>query len=100
MGCVYTAQGFEYDYAGVIMGPDLVWRSDEWVAQPGKSYDSQVKRGSAEEFDQAVRNTYKVLLTRGMRGATVYSTDPETQSLLERLIPIGPQDLGHQPGLT
>ena len=31
VGCVYTAQGFEYDYAGVILGPDLVWRDDRWV---------------------------------------------------------------------
>jgi len=87
VGCVYTAQGFEYDYAGVIMGPDLVWREDHWVAQPQRSHDSQVKRGDANQFDQAVRNTYKVLLTRGMRGATVFSTDAETQSLLEALVP-------------
>ena len=87
VGCVYTAQGFEYDYAGVIIGPDLVWRSDHWEAQPEKSHDSQVKRGTASQFDQAVRNTYKVLLTRGMRGASVYSTDPETHSLLESLVP-------------
>lgn len=32
VGCVYTAQGFEYDYAGVIFGPDLVWRDGRWVA--------------------------------------------------------------------
>jgi hypothetical protein len=87
VGSVYTAQGFEYDYAGVILGPDLVWRSNGWVAQPQFSHDSQVKRGTPEQFDQAVRNTYKVLLTRGMRGTTVYSTDPETQVLLETLIP-------------
>ncbi|WP_231930167.1 DUF2075 domain-containing protein [Friedmanniella luteola] len=86
VGCVYTAQGFEYDYAGVIIGPDLVWRSDHWVAQPQHSHDSQVKRGDSAQFDQAVRNTYKVLLTRGMLGATVYSTDAETQALLESLI--------------
>jgi uncharacterized protein len=87
VGCVYTAQGFEYDYAGVIIGLDLVWRSDHWEAHPEKSHDSQVKRGTASQFDQAVRNTYKVLLTRGMRGASIYSTDPETQSLLESLVP-------------
>ena len=86
---MYTAQGFEYDYAGVIMGPDLVWRTGEWVAQPDKSFDTQVKRGSTREFDRAVRNTYKVLLTRGMRGTTVYSTDSETQDLLHSLVPAG-----------
>ena len=89
VGCVYTAQGFEYDYAGVIFGPDLVWRTDRWVAQPSGSHDSLVKRGSDQDFDRAVRNTYKVLLTRGMRGAVVFSTDPETQQLLESLDPAG-----------
>jgi len=86
VGCVYTAQGFEYDYSGVIMGPDLVWRGGDWVARPERSHDSQVKRGLPEEFDRAVRNTYKVLLTRGMRGTVVYSTDEETQELLRSLV--------------
>ncbi len=87
VGCIYTAQGFEYDYSGVIMGPDLVWRTERWVAQPDRSHDTQVKRGTTAEFDSAIRNTYKVLLTRGMRGSIVMSTDPETQALLETLIP-------------
>lgn len=89
VGCVYTAQGFEYDYSGVIMGPDLVWRTDHWEAQPTKSHDTQVKRGTVDEFESSIRNTYKVLLTRGMRGTIVYSTDPETQALLESLVPPG-----------
>jgi DUF2075 family protein len=87
VGCVYTAQGFEYDYAGVIIGPDLVWRDDRWVAQADRSHDSQVKRAPTEDFDRAVRNTYKVLLTRGMRGALIYSTDAETQAMLRGLVP-------------
>lgn len=87
VGCVYTAQGFEYDYAGVIIGPDLVWRDDGWVARPERSHDSQVKRAPARDFDRAVRNTYKVLLTRGMRGALIHSTDAETQTMLRDLVP-------------
>ena len=87
VGCVYTAQGFEYDYGGVIFGPDLVWRTDQWEARPEYNHDNQVKRGNPEGFDRAIRNTYKVLLTRGMRGMTVYSTDSETQALLQSLVP-------------
>jgi len=87
VGCVYTAQGFEYDWAGVIRGPDLVWRTDRWEAHPEHSFDTAVKRGTADEFDRAVRNTYKVLLTRGMRGTLLYSTDTETQELLRSLVP-------------
>ena len=86
VGCVYTAQGFEYDWSGVILGPDLVWREDRWVAQPGKSFDTQVKRAPQADFDRAVRNTYKVLLTRGMVGSVLFSTDAETQVMLEQLV--------------
>ncbi len=87
VGCIYTAQGFEYDYSGVILGPDLVWRSGRWVARPEYSKDNQVKTAEPAEFDRAVRNTYKVLLTRGMRGTLVYSVDLETQEMLRSHIP-------------
>jgi hypothetical protein len=90
VGCVYTAQGFEYDYAGVIFGPDLVWRNGGWVAQPRASHDSAVKRAAPEEFERAIRNTYKVLLTRGLRGALLYSVDEETQALFRSLAQIRP----------
>ncbi len=86
VGCIYTAQGFEYDYSGVILGPDLVWRSGRWVARPEYSRDRQVNRADPESFDRAIRNTYKVLLTRGMRGALIYSTDPETQARIQQLV--------------
>jgi DUF2075 family protein len=86
VSCVYTAQGFEYDWNGVILGPDLVWRTDRWVADRSASHDSAMRRSSPEDFDRAVRNTYKVLLTRAMEGTLVMSTDAETQDLLRRLI--------------
>lgn len=86
VGCIYTAQGFEYDYSGVIIGPDLVWRTDRWVARREYSRDNQVRKADPEQFDLAIRNTYKVLLTRGMRGSSLYSTDPETQNFLRELI--------------
>lgn len=87
VGCVYTAQGFEYDHAGVILGPDLVWRSGEWVADSSRSHDRQVKRAEPHEYARAVRNTYKVLLTRGLRSVSLFSTDRETQAMLRSLTP-------------
>jgi uncharacterized protein len=89
VGCVYTAQGFEYDWNGVIIGPDLVWRGDRWVAQRSGSKDPDfrsLKSVPNEEFDRLIRNVYKVLLTRGMVGTVIYSTDAETQGMLRRLI--------------
>ncbi|WP_330333141.1 DUF2075 domain-containing protein [Streptomyces sp. NBC_00536] len=87
VGCVYTAQGFEYDWSGVIMGPDLVWRTDRWVVDRTASKDpSFAKATPDEDVDRLIRNTYKVLLTRGMIGTVVYSTDPETREKLRSLI--------------
>jgi uncharacterized protein (DUF1778 family) len=85
VGCIYTAQGFEYDWSGVVFGDDFVRRGDTWVARRDRSHDGQVKRASDEEFPALVRNTYKVLLTRGMKATAVFSTDPETQWFLERM---------------
>lgn len=88
VGCVYTAQGFEYDWSGVIMGPDLVWRTDRWVVVRTASKDPSFTRATSDDdVDRLVRNTYKVLLTRGMIGTVVYSTDPETREKLRSLVP-------------
>lgn len=86
VGCVYTAQGFEYDWSGVIIGPDLVWRGDRWIVDRNASRDPVFRKKTPDsEVDRLVRNTYKVLLTRGMIGTVIYSTDPETRSKLRAL---------------
>lgn len=87
VGCVYTAQGFEYDWSGVILGPDLVWRDDRWVVDRGASKDPVFKKSTPEaDVDRLIRNTYKVLLTRGMVGTVLYSTDAETRAKLRSLV--------------
>jgi len=85
VGCVYTAQGFEYDWNGVILGPDLVVRDGVWVSRREHSRDPAFRSRTSvsdEVFDRSVRNVYKVLLTRGMVGTVLYSTDPETLAFL------------------
>jgi uncharacterized protein len=89
VGCVYTAQGFEYDWSGVILGPDLVWRDGGFVTRRQHNRDPDFKntaKVSEEAFDRLVRNVYKVLLTRGMVGTAIYSTDAETRKVLRSLI--------------
>jgi DUF2075 family protein len=89
VGCVYTAQGFEYEWSGVIFGPDLVARDGRLVTRRSESKDPAFKSKrtvSDFEADRLIRNTYKVLLTRGMRGTMLLSTDPETQEYLAKLI--------------
>lgn len=89
VGCVYTAQGFEYDFAGVIIGPDLVWRDGAWRLIREANRDPALRSRSALsdlEFGRLVKNVYKVLLTRGMQGVGIYSTDPPTNDFLRSLI--------------
>ncbi len=88
VGCVYTAQGFEYDFSGVILGPDLVWRDGRFVVRRGANVDPflKTKQLGDARFDLLIRNTYKVLLTRGMVGTVLYSTDEETREALVRLV--------------
>lgn len=95
VGCVYTAQGFEYDWNGVIIGPDLVWRTDRWISRREFNKDPDFRSRttvSDADFDRLVRNVYKVLLTRGMVGTLVYSTDDETRAHLRSVVSIRPDD--------
>jgi uncharacterized protein len=103
VGCVYTAQGFEYEWSGVILGPDLVARDGRLVTRRSGSKDPAFKSKrtvSDFEADRLIRNTYKVLLTRGMRGTVLLSTDPETQEYLAKLIHVrrGPETVYNMPG--
>jgi DUF2075 family protein len=82
VGCIYTAQGFEFDYVGVIIGPDLVYRHGKgWSGNKESSFDTVVKR-SGDAFTDLVKNTYRVLLTRGLKGCYVHFMDKETEQFV------------------
>ncbi len=89
VGCIYTAQGFEFDYVGVIFGRDLVYHPRVgWVGQPSESRDRYVasKNVSTEAFTEYVKNIYRVLLSRGLRGCYVHFLDEQTRDfVLSRL---------------
>ncbi|MEU3072214.1 DUF2075 domain-containing protein [Streptomyces laurentii] len=105
IGCVYTAQGLEWDWCGVIMGEDMVRRGDTWVFCRGKerkespdsdikrvdrpgSFDPKVKASSVDDaaFERLVRQAYHVLFTRASRATVLYSTDKETRDYLKKLV--------------
>jgi DUF2075 family protein len=90
VGCIHTCQGLELDVVGVIVGPDLIVRDGTVVTRPEEraSSDNSLKgykkmaradpEGAARIADRLVKNTYRTLMTRGMKGCWVYCTDPET----------------------
>ncbi len=83
-----TAQGFEYDWSGVIIGPDLAARHGRTITVREVNKDPEFKKRSVADlqYDRHIRNIYKVLLTRGMVGTVIYAVDPHTQDFLAELI--------------
>lgn len=91
IGCIHTAQGLEADYIGVILGNDLIVRNGEVKVDPGsRANDDRTifgwKSGIRNNPDywkpllkDIIKNTYRTLMTRGMKGCYIYSTDAETR---------------------
>ena len=94
IGCIHTCQGLEVDYIGVIIGPDLVARNGQVQPQPEKrsKQDQSIKgfkkamksepAAARAKAGAIIRNTYRTLMTRGMKGCYVYCTDPRMAELL------------------
>lgn len=87
VGCIHTCQGLELDYVGVIVGPDMVFRSGRIETDPSArattdkslhGFKKALKENPEEatrRADLIIRNTYRTLMTRGMKGCFVYFTD-------------------------
>lgn len=84
VGCIYTAQGFEFDYIGVIVGNDLKYdkANDCLIGNIEATRDPTLRKGK-ENFDEYVKNIYRVLMTRGMKGCYVYFTDNEVRDYFQ-----------------
>lgn len=87
VGCIYTAQGFEFDYIGVIIGPDLRYDTEQQclITDIKEIKDPMLKRNAAY-FDNYARNIYRVLMSRGMKGCYVYCCDENLKEYLRAKI--------------
>ena len=91
VGCIYTAQGFEFDYAGVIIGGDLKYDpvSKQIITDKSACKDPVLRQNRQEAtmtFDDYVRNIYRVLMSRGMKGCYIYAVDDNLSNYLNGLI--------------
>jgi DUF2075 family protein len=102
IGCIHTSQGLELDYVGVIIGGDLKVVDGELITDPSgrastdvslHGYKKEFKENpelAAKKADQIIRNTYRTLMTRGMKGCYIYCTDSEVaeyfKERLDRLV--------------
>jgi uncharacterized protein len=91
VGCIHTCQGLEMDYVGVIVGDDLIVRNGQVLVYPTKraktdhsirGYKALLEKdeeAGRQKIRSIIKNTYRTLMTRGMKGCYVYFTDKETQ---------------------
>jgi uncharacterized protein len=90
VGCIHTCQGLDLDYVGVIIGPDIIVRNGKIITDGTKrattdrslwGLTQQIRNDEPDALvtaDIIIKNTYRTLMTRGMKGCYVYCTDKET----------------------
>ena len=98
IGCIHTCQGLELDYIGVIIGPDLIVRNGEVITDPSKRAKTDKSLHGFKKLlkekpevakrraDLIIKNTYRTLMTRGMKGCYVYFTDKETEEYFKKML--------------
>jgi DUF2075 family protein len=96
VGCVHTCQGLEVDTIGVIIGPDLVMRDGELRVNPtARARSDKSLTGwrqalvmdpdaTKQRVSRLIRNTYRTLMSRGMKSCWVFACDPELQAFLRQ----------------
>ncbi len=93
-GCIHTCQGLEFDYVGVIIGDDLIYRDDQIVTdytkraktdQSLKGIKKMIKENpemAQKRADEIIRNTYRTLMTRGQKGCFIFCTDKNLENYI------------------
>ena len=105
IGCIHTCQGLELDYVGVIVGPDLSYKNNRVVTDGFKrSPNDQSLKGfkamaakrpteAQQAADAIIKNTYRTLMTRGMKGCYVYFCDKPLAEHFRELMAEKPEEV-------
>lgn len=96
IGCIHTCQGLEFDYVGVIIGNDIRYenghivtdytkraKTDQSLKGINKIAKEEGQNVANEIADKIIKNTYRTLMTRGMKGCYVYCVDKELNEYLK-----------------
>ena len=98
IGCIHTSQGLDFDYVGVIIGDDMRFEDGHVITDASKraSTDQSLKGikklqkedpdKAYKEADEIIKNTYRTLMTRGMKGCYIYCTDPKLAEYLKKRV--------------
>lgn len=88
IGCIHTSQGLEFDYVGVILGRDIYYDPDTHTVNGDYEnyYDKTGKSGlrnKPDELTQYIKNIYRVLMTQGIKGCTIFCCDKNLQAYMK-----------------
>ena len=97
VGCIHTCQGLEFDYVGVIIGNDIRYEEDKIVTDYTKRAQTDqslkgIKKIAKEKgqdvaekiADKIIKNTYRTLMTRGMKGCYIYCMDKNLRNYIRK----------------
>lgn len=89
VGSTFTIQGFDLNYAGVILGPSVKYRNGKIIFDPEKSCHKKAIRnrtlsdGTKQKFGETlIQHQVRVLMTRGVEGLYIYACDDELRKVL------------------
>ena len=89
IGCIHTTQGYDLNYVGVIFGEEIDYDkvNNQITIDPSRHFDSNVQNGaSPEQLKQYLMNSYKVMMSRGIKGCYVYVCNPSLKEYLSKYI--------------
>ena len=90
VGSTFTIQGFDLNYAGVILGPSVKYRNGKIIFDPVESHNAKaiqnrtLSDGTKEKFGEIlIQHEVRVLMTRGVNGLYIYACDAELRKALK-----------------
>lgn len=93
VGCIHTVQGYDLNFVGVIIGPELTYDKEnkKFNVDREKYFDTNGRNGITDpnELERYIINIYKTLLTRGILGTYVYVCDPALREYFRKHIEVG-----------
>ena len=92
IGCIHTTQGFDLNYAGIIIGPELDYNPETKTMivfkERYKDVMGKVNIRNEKDLKEYILNIYKTLLARGIRGTYIYACNENLRTYLSELIPV------------
>lgn len=92
VGCIHTCQGMEFNYVGVFIGKDLYYDGERVrtnrnaISKDDRTSGIRLSTTSDDVADSLIRRTYKVLLTRGLKGCYIYCEDERLREYIKGML--------------